>query len=275
MNKFILSACVGVLWTSLAAGQTPPKRITTYNVQGTWVEASTKIKKNNEFDPLMRKYLLPTFAKALEGTPYINSVQFMEGKEVKGTTYEFLQYTEWSRKSHLVVALSVPSRVSMMFEVNEELRRCNVPEKTPAPICDDHSGCTTPSASGDCQLKSSLVVRGPIAVYGVHDSTANVRQLGRALRKQQYLRVALGKSSDKADVEMETRFDIDSVNWERNLFKFMEAFNIPTQIELASKPSLNDSTTYNAELTRHTMFVGIARVARQLNEKILDERNLK
>ncbi len=111
-------------------------------------------------------------------------------------------------------------------------------------------------SNGGLLASVSVKVRGPFAVYGNFASSVNVEKL---LKEKQTISYEVARDwSDKTSMRLEGRFMIDSELFDRNLLKFLDAFNL--------KISDQDSKV----VTRNNILLGIARVLRMNNERVVE-----
>ena len=264
-SRIFLSVVACCMGAQAAWGNSTPRRETNYNIQSSAVEVVTTAKRTNQFDEKMTNYLLPLVRDALRGTQFVTDIQAVEGAEQR-EEIQWADYVTHKRVSKIFVNMQLPSRVSMLFNVEEDYRRCRVPQQLPPGAGSRHmeDDAGAGAIQQGCQLQSTLKLTGPLAIYGTYTSAINVDRL---LQGKQDLQITLAKSWDKADAVFTTRLNVSSMQWEDNLQSFMKAFNIRPQTDQADVTTNGSSP--NVLLSRQTIFLGVARFARQINERIL------
>jgi len=234
---------------------------TTYNITGSNATVTTVVKKASaEKEKLMHSYLFEKIAQKLKSFPMVTGIEF--NSEVKGeaTTSSYSDYWEMKRSYPAMIHLSLPTSVTMMVKVEESFRKCKSPAEKAAgnttPVRGDDDWGGTTDVAVDCTLGSTVKIRGPFAVYGNFASAVNVEKL---LREKQTIQYDISRDwGDKTSLKIEGRFSIESELFDRNLFKFLDAFNL--------KAGASDSKVY----TRNNILLGIARVLRVNNERIVE-----
>ncbi len=244
---------------------------TSYSISSGQAVVSTVIKKASaQREDMMRSYLFPMLAQNLRTLPMVTGVNFNSQVALETTTTSTYQdYYEVKRKYPVMVTLSLPASVTMMFKVEESYRKCKSPAEKPKPSSsrDSYGRNDSPSTPVgiDCALGAQVYVRGPYAVYGNFASAINVDDL---LREKQYLRYDISRESgDKTSMRIEGRFVVESEMFEKSLFRFMDAFNV----RLAAPPQVDALAggQSQAVYSRSNILVGIARVLRVNNEKVV------
>lgn len=247
---FIFSVLVLALPKSHAEESKLPME-STYRINSGNSEVTTIVRNDKTKETLIRNFIFPVVGEALKTIPQVSNVVFVPGKETK-EDYSWANYTTIKRESFAYINLSLSSQVSLLFKVNEELRKCKSKEtKRETSGSDDWSG----SSSNECDitaLKSEVTVEGPIAVYGTFVSSVDVNRL---LKKKQNLTVSV-KLNYSQEFEMETNFNILSSSFEESLMKFFEVFHFTSQI--------------GENFSRRQLLVGVARAMRNINEKVLE-----
>lgn len=266
-SRIFLSVVACCMGAQAAWGNSSPRRETTYNMQGSSVEVVTTAKRTNQFDEKMTNYLLPMVREALRGTQFVTDIQAVEGSEQR-EEIQWADYITHKRVSKIFVNMQLPARVSMLFNIEEDYRRCRVPQQLPGGVGSRQMEDGLDQGGGaiqqGCQLQSSFKLTGPLAIYGTYTSAINVDRL---LEGKQDLQVTLTKSWDKMDTVFTTRLNVHTMQWEDNLQSFMKAFNIRPHTDQADVTTSGSSL--NVLLSRQTIFLGVARFARQINERIL------
>jgi hypothetical protein len=248
-----------ILFISFAAGAEDLK--TTYDIGGSSAKVTTVVKKASaEKEKMLRQYLFPLIAEKLKTLPTVSTVEF-NGKakgETTGSTWG--DYWEHKRSYPVMVSLSLSTPVQMMMRVEESYRTCkSVAEKAANAVLPtsygDYDGATTADALVDCSLESSVKITGPLLVQGNFASSSNVDKL---LKDRQNITYSLSRDySNKADLKLEGRFNIESELFDQNLFQFLSRLNSATGLE--------------SVITRNTLLLGIARVLRVQNESMVEK----
>lgn len=236
---------------------------TTYSISGSSAAAITVVKKASaEKEKLMRGYLFEKLAENLKQFPLVTSVEF--DKESKGsvTTETYLDYWELKRSYPAMIHLSLPTSVTLMVRVEESYRKCKSPAEKAAgssaikiDYSDSDFGSIT-DTTVDCNLSSSVRIKGPYSVYGNFASSVNVDRL---LKEKQTISYEVARDwSDKTTMKIDGRFSIESELFDSSLLKFLDTFNL--------KVAEDDSKS----ITRNNILVGIARMLRINNERVVE-----
>lgn len=260
--KFAHSLILGLLVAGMAASAEETK--TTYSISGSNATVTTLVKKASaEKEKLMSSYLFEKIAEKIKAFPMVTSIEFNKDTkgEVSGSSYT--DYWELKRSYPAMIHLSLPTSVTMMVKIEESYRKCKSPAEKAAsatsPIgrdYDDYMGGGMNEPTVDCTLQSSVKIKGPYAVYGNFASSVNVERL---LKEKQTISYEVSRDwSDKTSMKVEGKFSIESELFDRNLFKFLDAFNL--------KVSEQDSKV----MTRNNILLGIARVLRVNNERVVE-----
>ncbi len=239
---------------------------TTYSISGSNATVTTVVKKASaEKEKLMRGYLFEKIAEKIKAFPMVTGVEF--NKETKGEiiSNSYSDYWELKRSYPAMIHLSLPTSVTMMVKVEESYRKCKSPAEKAASIStpfggrdyqDYHDGGFGGDQTVDCTLQSSVKIKGPFAVYGNFASSVNIDRL---LKEKQSISYDVSRDwLDKTSMKVEGKFSIESELFDRNLFKFLDAFNL--------KVSDSDSKV----MTRNNLLLGIARVLRVNNERVVE-----
>jgi|GEM_PF-6941209 len=238
---------------------------TTYSISGSSATVTTVVKKaSEEKEKLMRSYLFDKIADKLKAFPMVTAVEY--NKETKGeiSSSSYMDYWELKRSYPVMIHLSLPTSVTMMVKVQESYRKCKSPAEKAASLStpvgrdyeDYHSGGSSSDQTVDCSLQSSVSIKGPFAVYGNFASSVNVDRL---LKEKQIISYEVSRDwMDKTSMKVEGKFSIESELFDRNLLKFLDAFNL--------KVTDSDSKV----MTRNNILLGIARVLRVNNERVVE-----
>jgi len=260
-SRHLYSCLLSILIVTQASAE---ETKTTYNITGSMATVTTIIKKASaEKEKLMRGYFFEHLAKKIRLLPNVTGIEF--NKETKGevSTSTYTDYWEYKRSYPVMVHLSLPSSVTMMLRVRETYRACKSPAEkqanatTPITSYEDYDGMGSSATQStvDCTLSSEVKITGPFAVYGNFASSVPVDKL---LKEKQYITYELTRDwSDKANMKMDARFAIDSELFDRNLMKFLDVFSIKLD---------GDSKVQ----TRNQLLVGIARILRTNNERLVE-----
>jgi len=240
---------------------------TTYAISGSNATVTTVVKKaSTEKEKLMRGYLFEKIAEKIKAFPMVTGVEF--NKETKGeiTSNSYSDYWELKRSYPAMIHLNLPTSVTMMVKVEESYRKCKSPAEKAASLSSPMGGRDFDENHGyggfggdqtvDCTLQSSVKIKGPFAVYGNFASSVNIDRL---LKEKQSISYDVSRDwLDKTSMKVEGKFSIESELFDRNLFKFLDAFNL--------KVSDSDSKV----MTRNNLLLGIARVLRVNNERVVE-----
>lgn len=247
-----INALIGVLSIASIYANAATDIKTTYYITQSSAESKTVLKGDSSKDNLMKGYLLDSLKKAFLNSAYITGIQETKGTETK-EEYQGLGFTTMIKKSHVFVNVSLPEKVSLMFAVEQKYQACKA------------QASTNPDSISSCYLSSSTTLRGPLAVYGNYASPIDVNNL---LKNKQELNFEMTRSYDGSEVMFNSRFTINSNNFEERLMKFMEVFHVP--VPVAGEIGAGGAKLGSASLmTRQRMLVGIARYLRQGNEGVL------
>ncbi len=219
---------------------------TTYDISALSTSAKT-IYKNapTEMDSRFDDQLWEIFQSRLKTLPNVIGVQTGEMKTLKVTTDNTVGYNLIKKNFVAFVQLSLPKPVTMLMKI-EATRR----------ICKDPSELKSDTAP-DCSLNSTVEIKGPMSVYGTFETESNLN-LSDLLRDKQTLLVKAYRSDDKADLELDSVLFVDSMMFEKSLLQFFDIFNV------------SGISKKTEDLTRQSIFLGVARVMRQSNERMLD-----
>lgn len=236
VRHFLLVA----ICSSLPLASWAAKLETAYNIGNAAAESKTTIKGDLSKEKFLRGFLFSQVRKALENTAYISSIQETEGRESKDEP-SWVDYVVFKKNQHIFVNLNLPTKVAMMFAVEQAYRECKPAAKG--------------SESTECSLSSAVTIKGPMTVYGNYASNVKVERL---MQDKQELIIELTRSFDKQDLIFSSKFNINSSLFEENLYKFMEFFGVAPE----------DKSP--VALTRQRLLLGVARYMRQVNERILE-----
>lgn len=230
---------------------------TTYTISSSSAESKTTITNaSTEIEKRSKGYLFKTIRKALENTAYIQSIEETEGKTDKEES-QFSNTINNKKTNHVFVTLALPAKVSLMFKVEQSYRECKPgtsSSSSPSYGFEDYGGSGSRAGSDCFASGSSVSVKGPVAVYGNYASNVQIEEL---MRDKQELNFELRQSYDKTKYELSSRFSINSIFFEENLYKFMEFFGVAPQ----DKSPL--------ALTRQRLLLSVSRYLRQVNERTL------
>lgn len=234
---------------------------TTYSIYSDSTTVTTVAAKSNKYDAQAADYLFPHLSKAMQNMAFVTSMIQTKGVETTETN-TYWDYESKKRKSHAFVTLALQSPLTLLFEVEENYRKCKAPTTTPV-VVDEYTG-----ASSACSRQSSLTIKGPISIYGNFASSINADAL---LRNKQELEVTLGKSWNGADTNVVSKFTVRSVSFDEGLARFFRLFNIPIFVSHDADVGYGNGLLDRVSplSSRQRLMLGISRVARQANERML------
>ncbi len=228
-----------------------------YSISSDATTVTTTAAGSTVLDKEIEGFMFPTLRRALEGSAFIGSIVQTKGAEVKETN-KWWDYELFKRKTNAFVTFTLQSPITLLFEIEESFRRC-IPGKE---VASDESGY-----SSSCSKQAVVTIKGPISIYGNYATAINADAL---LRNKQELELTFSRSYDKKDAVVATRFNVKSVSFDESLSRFFSVFNIPIFT------SQNDVSVGNGLLdkispltSRQKLMLGIARIARQANERML------
>jgi hypothetical protein len=221
---------------------------TTYNLNNALTEAKTEYKKAPlDLDVKFKDKLWEQFAAKLKSMPLVGDIQTSDVEEKKTDPGTWADYMTVTRNFSAFVQINLQKPVTMLFAVEQSHQVCKNPSQS--------SKDTITSSCGD--LNTTLQVKGPIAVYGTFETESNL-DVTSLLQDKQRLSVVASRSYDKANLIVDSTLYIDSMQFEKSLLKFFDVFNV------------NGINKKKEDLTRQSIFLGVARVMRQSNERMLE-----
>jgi hypothetical protein len=230
-----------------------PKQIvqqTTYAVTDQGTTVTTLLTEDKSKSKMINSYLFPVIEKTLKKNPIVSNVVFVPGVESK-TDNSWSDYITKKRESYAYVNINMNSQISLMFKVVEELRVCKANKKSKSTDQSSFDEWASPSGCGLSVLKSSVEIKGPVAVYGTYVSNINVDSL---LNEKQELSFSVSTNFNE-QFQIESSFKILSSSFEEGLVKFLEVFNFKTGIA--------------QHFSRRQLLVGVSRSLRTINEGVL------
>ncbi len=257
-RHFILFSFLVAMTQSVQAEETK----TTYSIAGSNATVTTVVKKASAEteQQMLRGFLFERLAAKLKQFPMVTGVEFNNQIKAEIKSSEWSDYWEHKRGYPVMVHLSLPTAVTMMFKVEETFRKCKSPAEKAAkvaqPVYDDYGGGGGLSdVTVDCSLGSQVKVTGPYTVYGNFASSMDIERL---LREKQSISYDVTRDwSDKTNLKIEGRFSIESELFDQSLMKFLGGLN--------AKPAGTESI-----LTRNNLLLGIARILRVQNERMVE-----
>ncbi len=233
---------------------------TTYNIGGSHALVTTKVlKASSETEKLLQSFLFPKLAEKLRAFPMVTGIEFNDAIKPETTSNEWADFWEHQRNYPVMVHLSLPTSITMMFKVEESYRTCKTvaekESKATSPGYSDYDGGGT-GQTVDCTRNSKVKITGPHSIYGNFASSLNIQDL---LREKQNIEYTIERDwSDKANLKLDARFNIQSELFDQNLMKFLNALNV--------KPAGGESVA-----SRVSILSGIARVLRVQNERMVEQ----
>jgi len=221
---------------------------TTYNINASNTEAKTEYKQAPlDLDAKFKDKLWDQFAAKLKDLPLVGDVQTSEVVEKENDPGDWSDYKTVTKNFSAFVQINLQKPVTMLFSVEQTHQVCKNPSQAPKDSV--YATC------GD--LNTTLSVKGPIAVYGTFETESNLDVSG-LLRDKQRLNISVSRSYDKHDLVVDSTLYVDSILFEKSLLKFFDVYNV-TGISKKAE-----------DLTRQSIFLGVARVMRQSNERMLE-----
>ncbi len=257
-RHFILFSFLVAMTQGVQAEETK----TNYNITGSYATVTTIVKKASAEteQQMLRSFLFERLAAKLKRFPIVTGVEFNNQIKAEVKSSEWTDYWEHKRGYPVMVHLSLPTAVTMMFKVEETFRKCKSPAEKAAkatqPVFDDYGdGGGSMDPGVDCSLGSQVKISGPFTVYGNFASSMDMERL---LREKQTITYDVSRDwSDKTNLKIEGRFTIESELFDQNLMKFLGGLN--------AKPAGTE-----AVLTRNNLLLGIARILRVQNERMVE-----
>lgn len=257
-RHFIIFSFLVAMTQSVQAEETK----TSYQISGSNATVSTVVKKASAEteQALLRSFLFERIAAKLKQFPVVTGVEYNNQIKAEVKSNEWSDYWEHKRGYPVMVHLALPATVTMMFKVEETFRKCKSPAEKAAkasqPMYDDYGGGGgLGDVTVDCSLGSQVKITGPFTVYGNFASSMDMERL---LREKQTISYDVSRDwSDKTNIKIEGRFAIESELFDQNLMKFLGGLN--------AKPAGTE-----AVLTRNNLLLGIARIIRVQNERMVE-----
>lgn len=234
---------------------------TTYSIYSDYTTVTTVAAKTNQWDNQTTNFLFSMLRGSLQKSAFVTSVTQTTGLESQESN-QWWDYELRKRRSHVFVTLSLQAPITLLFELDENYRKCKPPATTPVVL--DESGYASA-----CSRQSVLTVKGPIAVYGNFASSINVDAL---LRNKQEIEITLSKSYNKEDTHLATRFTVKTVSFDDGLSRFFRIFNIPVFLNHDNDVGYGSGALDKVSplTSRQKLMLGVSRIARQMNERMLN-----
>ena len=235
-----------------------------YSINSSSSSVTITQEKSDQLDELSKNYLFDKIRVALLKSPYILGVQFTKGLETKEDN-KWSKYRTIKRTSKAYINLSLPAKFSILVDVEEEYRKCktNLPKEAKSSYSRHDAYSYGSSECKDSDLRSEVVINGPLAVYSSFASYINPTEL---LKEKQSLSWTLSHHYSGDKMKFEGEFDIKSDSFEKGIFKFMQLSNInfsgPLDISLSGQ-------AVSQQVTRKDILVGIARTLKRINEEVV------
>lgn len=251
MAKKLILYSLGLLMPYFAsAGST-----TVYKITGDAATVDTEVKDiGPTYDKLLTTYLSDRLISAIKDLNGVSSVQFTKGEE---TTAEnsYYSYKTKTRKSNLFLTMNVPARVSFLLGVEESYNECTKEKANNIGLMDE-SGYS----SSSCTLNSKIKITGPLSVYGSFAVSSLVGFGDDDLKDLQDISIDLSKSYNNKDLNLKSKFNVNSMLFEQTVARFFKAFNVQG-VDMSV-----------VGMSRQNILLGSSRIIRMLNEKIIDEK---
>lgn len=209
-----------------------PKPVMTINhtVNSNSVISGVSIKDSINWDGLMKGYPGAEFFKRFQFLPGIQNLQFIPGPHILDEKQTDDKVVTSTRQSALIARVGVvQSPFSLMFKVEEKLRRCansvispesesgrepELNQWVPEEISDAYSGKT-----GECMKRASLKLTGPIAIYGTMPGSYTDRLLMLNLITLDW---SIANDSAFKNTEIRSSFTIDRPDFPKAINKIVD-----------------------------------------------------
>jgi hypothetical protein len=244
LRYFLISSAVGFAAPSFAGGV---EAKTTYSINTSNTEAKTELKNAPpNLDEKFKEKLWDKFAEKLKDMPLVGDVQISDVVEKKTDPGTWADYMQVSKNFSAFVQLNLDKPITLLFSVEQMNQVCKPAGQS--------SGTITSSCA---DLNTTLAIKGPIAVYGTFETESNMDVDGM-LRDKQRLNIQVSRSYDKTTLVLDSTMYVESMLFEKSLLKFFDIYHV------------NGISKKNEDLTRQSIFLGVARVMRQSNERMLE-----
>lgn len=245
---------ITIMVSSVAWGQSVTSK---YSLLGSSATVTTTIREaSSEKEQLLKSFLFETVAAKLRTLPMVTGVEFNSATKAEVGGHTWSDYWEHKRTYPATIRLALPTAVTLMVRVEETFRVCkSAAEKGSAAQIPAGDDLGIVVASTDCMLNSSVKITGPYTVYGNFATNVNVQSL---MKEKQSITFSVTRDwSNKSNINLETRFALESELFESSLIKFLEVFNV----------SLGDKS---AVIPRNQILLGVARLVRVQNERMVE-----
>lgn len=245
---------------------------TTYSIDASQTAVTTvAVDAAAKYDTLLDGYMFSSLKSALQGMAYVSSVMQTKGTE-SVENFSWADYELQKKRSHAFLKLSLPTPVTLLFEIEESYRKCR-PSSTTTASTSSSRGYTPaeavrPSSNTGCSRQAEVTVKGPISVYGNYATSINVNSL---MRNKQELFIAASQDYTGKNLEIVNRFSVNSINFDDSLAKFFKIFNIPVFLDHGGDVGHEAGLMGKVSplTSRQRLMLGISRIARTTNERIL------
>ncbi|MEM7646731.1 MAG: hypothetical protein AAF203_07480, partial [Pseudomonadota bacterium] len=181
----------------------------THTVSSTQVRNTVTVSDSLQWKGLMQAYAGKALFEKFAQIPGIENLQFIPGDHTPESYYD-KKIAASSRSSSLMVRISGATPFSMMFKVHEKLHRCA--ESASVQKDEDLDLWKLPGwepsldgVTATCSMESSVVVQGPIAIYGTVPGSFANRML---LLNQMKFEWRMKTDYSKKDTEIYSTFNI-------------------------------------------------------------------
>lgn len=276
MKRFAKGAgsglCCSLLMGCLfAAGPTFAANVkTTYNINNSSVTTKTIFQNAPmDMDKDLRN-MWDRFSKDLKESSFVSGIQTGDQTESK-EDYSWDDYITVKKSFPAFVELKLPESVTLLVKITESQRVCKNPADVKKTTSSHYSDYSSSSSSDDCsQLNSSLKIEGPISIYGTFNQNID---LARMMKNKQSIKLTAMRLDSGKSLKIESEFDVSSVLFEQGLTKFFQVFKV-AGVNLSGtgqERGLLSGGTASSVVTRQSIFLGIARIMRQSNERMLNQ----
>lgn len=244
-------------WNVAPTKKPTPELKLDYRLLADQVRVGIDVKDSNQWKGLMQAYPGEQFFKRIKGLPGIENIQFTPGNHQVQDDYYDKEVIFSKRDSSLMVRIQGSAPFSMLFAVNESLKRCVADVSSheddeealdkwgePSLYSNAMVGIESP-----CRVESSMTVSGPIAVYGTIPGNFTNRSL---LMNQIVFSWSIKNDFSKKDTELDSSFKIARSDFPvalRKMLQWTQGASTPFADIFMSNPQRNTLVQIGRVLT--------------------------